>query len=139
MAKKRIAHKIELYHETTKILNLKKIGDPSMSREAVNVDCLDTDISTDLPHPVLVVGDLQCVAYWDEADTNHTAIAGLLTGTQPEITDMPDFKIKFPFGKERAFKGWVKELGEAPYEVGGEVLRDITIRITSLPVTSDTV
>ena len=142
MAKKRIAHKLRLDVDEaggvnfTQIANIRRIGDPSYAREAVDVTCMDSDIDEGRPSPVLALGDLTLQVYWDEADTDHQRFITMVTGTQPvEAANDPAWRITFPFATpiERTIRGWVKELGEAPYEVKGEIVRDVTIHVTAIP------
>lgn len=136
MAKKRIAHKTALYVGSTKLANVRSIGVPSLSREEVNLNCLDTEVAINLPNPVLDVGDVNFQLYWDEADSDHQSLEALISDPdQPtDIAGCEDFKIVFPFSTpiEKEFKGWIKELGETNYEVGNEVVRDCVITVVDL-------
>lgn len=137
MAKKRIAHRIGLLYDGVKIANVKKIGDPGMSRDAVEMICMDQEVEQSFPAPTLKLGDATLQLYWDDADANHQMIESKII-TLPEyelVTDLPVISLVFPFSTPitKSFHGWLKEIGEAPYEVKNEVMRDITIHVNTLP------
>lgn len=145
MAKKRIAHKISLEMETsagvfTKLANVKKIGDPGKSRDAVEMICMDQTVEQSFPSPTLKLGDATLQLYWDDGDANHQLIDASID-TAPVYTselDLPQFRLVFPFATPitKTFRGWLKELGEVSYEVKNEVMRDITIHVNTIPVRS---
>lgn len=145
MAKKRIAHKIEIHVDEaggtsfTKLLSVKRITDSGLERESVNMDCLDSIIEDNHPSPILKIGDVGLQVFWDEADTDHQRLVTLINADpQPLIAARPAFKIVFNFATpiEKTFRGWVKSLGETPYEVKGEVMRDVVLVVTTKPVTA---
>ncbi len=147
MAKKRIAHKIEFHvdHDEdatfTQIASIRRIGDAGKSRDAVDLTCLADDIDMMEPAPTLTLGDCTLTLFWDEADTTGMMLLEDIIDTLPTGTSAPSvpMKIVFPFSDgtiTKTFNGWVKELGEASYEVKGEVTRDVTIHLTSIPVNS---
>lgn len=144
MAKKRVAHKTELWVDAAggttfvKLANVKKIDYPGGSRDNVDVTCLDNDIDTGLPSPTMTLGDMAITLYWDEADTaGQGLLQTLLDGvTDPDPAAQPNWKIVLNFATPiaRGFHGWVKELGSVSYEVKTEVSRDATIHVTTKPV-----
>jgi hypothetical protein len=140
MTKKRIAHKIELWVDddldTTfeQIAQIKKIGYPKRSREAVDMTCMESDIADNQPSPVLDVGDVPFTVFWDEADVDHLRLDALV-----DSGAIVKFKVVFPFADgtiTKTFDAWVKEMGETPYEVKNEVMRDGILTLTTKPVTS---
>lgn len=139
MAKKRVAHKIEyrVDHDSdttfTKIASVKRIVDPSKTRDPVDVTDLDDDIEVGEPSPVVKLGDLKLQLYWDEADTAGQGLLEDLHASAAIVNHQIYFPFTTPITKQMA--GWVKELGEATYEVKGEVMREVTIHVTSMPAT----
>lgn len=139
-ARKRIAHKIELHVDGTKLANVKKIGDPGKSRDAVEMISMDQEVEQSFPSPTLKLGDATLQLYWDDGDANHQLIDTMID-TEPDytvVTDLPQFSLVFPFSTPitKTFHGWLKELGETSYEVKSEVMRDITIHVNTIPARS---
>ena len=144
MSKKRIAHKIEIHIDETggttytKIGGVKSIGDPGLSREAVDLLCMDSDVSADFASPVLTLGDCNFDLFWDEEDADQQRLVTEMTGAQhTDVADLPSFKIVFNNytpARKMEFKGWVKDLSQAPHEVKGEVIKPVVINVNSVPV-----
>jgi len=154
---KRIAHKIVYAVETTigsdpaytAIANIKAINDHELSRDNVDVTCLANTVGSLWPHPILKVGEIKLTLFWDEADTatQGKLAAYMEVDPQPANTAQLQHQIYFPFGGgtfaskltgdiTKTYTGWIKTLGETVYEVGNEVTRDVTIKITSIPSTA---
>lgn len=140
MAKKRVAHKAELWvdHDNddtfTKIAGVRALADPSLTREAVDVTDLDDTIEQGLPSPTLKVGDITFTLFWDEADTaGQGLIEDLVTAATPDEDVKFQLRLLFPDGTiNKEFTGWVKELGAVNYEVKTEVTREAMIHVNSL-------
>lgn len=146
MAKKRIAAKIDLKVDVlggttyVKLASVKSISDPALTREEVEMTCMDSTFDDYRPSPVLNVGELSLELYWDEADTGHLALVDLVeTDPGSDPSSYPTWQLIFNFADgviTKEFAGFLRELGEASYEVKGEVMRTAVLRPTTMIVTA---
>jgi len=143
MATKRVAHKITLTANAVLLGGVRSLSGPGHSRDIIDVTDLDADITVPWPSPVLELGECTFTLFWDREDTaGHVALELLLTdplaaGSDPR-TKIKTFIITFPFGlvPKQTFSGWIKDAGALSFEVKGEVTRDLTVQVTSIPVDS---
>ena len=145
MTKKRIAHNITLHvdHNNdgtfTKFANIKQITDPSKSRDAIDVTCLEDDVEQSEPSPVLKIGDLKFTLFWCDDDADLVgSVDGMIDGGSPTVNWQ--IRIPYPTGQvTREIEGWLKEAGEIDYSVKSEITRDVVVCVTGIGTDADTI
>lgn len=146
-ARKRIAHKIELFWDEaggtnfTKLCNIKKITGVGFELEEVDLNCLDVDVDQAGPSPIVKLNDVQLQIFWDDADAEHQLFEGMICNPpepQSDPTLYPSFQLRFPFTTPitKTWHGWLKSLPGSEYEVKNEIMRDAVIRVNTKPVTA---
>jgi len=145
----RVAHKTYLQSDKddnatfVPIGCLRDIQRPGISRESVDLFCLEDDFDSESPGSVPKYSDITGTWFIDDASTAHDDIEELASR---DITDDPGpevpFRVIVPYssvaGEYTAytFTGWIKDLGPVQYTVKTEITRSITITPTSKPVKS---
>lgn len=138
---KRIAHQITFTHTGTGAFsNIRSVTAYSPSRDEVDMTVHADDVEDIQQSPILRLGEVTITVLWDRVSTEFIALEDLCTAPPASPPASEEFVIGYPAGftalTTHTFNGWVKSLGPINHEIGGEITRDITIQVTSIPVDS---
>jgi hypothetical protein len=114
----------------TKVANVKNIGGPGMSRDAIDT----TSHGDDAKHKMadmIDAGEVPLEIQWDPAEATHDESTGLYGAFNDGLNR--NFKIKFGTAATLSFAGFVSGFEFGAEAEGGLLTANVTITIDGLP------
>lgn len=114
----------------TKVANVKNIGGPGMSRDAINTTA-HGDTAMRKMADMIDAGEVPLEIQWDPADATHDETNGLYGAFIDG--ENHNFKIKFGAAATMEFAGFVSGFEFGAEAEGGLLTANVTITIDGLP------